>query len=102
MIEEGFDLQLLLKSTSNEERQKIEILSDFAPLSYIRYGFWINSVGKAGYRVKPIDFYTIGIQSEVPRTYMSNRLIMTAYWIGYDYLSTHYSNYLVVGGILNI
>lgn len=102
MEKQGDKIELLLKSTSNEERQKIEIYSSFAAFPHLRYGYWINPVGKAGYRIKPIDFTNINIASEVPRTYMSSRLIMTAQWISQDYLSNSYSEYIIIGGILSV
>lgn len=50
-----------MKSTSNDERAKLEITSTFKSEDLIRFGYWINPIGKAGYRVKPIDFASVGI-----------------------------------------
>jgi hypothetical protein len=78
----------LVKSTSYEEKARLEILSDLRATSLVRYGYWINPIGKSGgFRVAPIDFAPLGIKAEVPRTYMNNRIIMTVHWLSFDYLS---------------
>lgn len=50
--------------------------------------------------MSPIDFKTLGMKTEVPRTYVNNRLIIAAQWINYDYLTVEYQNFFVVGGVI--
>jgi hypothetical protein len=69
----------------------------------IGYGNWTYGFEKVGPRPKPIDFKEIGIQSEVPRTMVANKLIMRVCWTSYDYLSKiQYSKDSLVGGIVDI
>jgi len=65
---------------------------------------WINPNSKSGFRHKPIDFTELGIQCEVPRTLMSNQLVMKVCWTSYDFLTPEgqYTKDIVVGGVLDI
>lgn len=53
-----------------------------------KYGIMINPADKGGYRHKPVDYALVGVQCEVPRTFMSGPLIMKCNWTSYDALST--------------
>jgi hypothetical protein len=69
----------------------------------IGYGNWTYGFEKTGPRPKPIDFKEIGIQSEIPRTMVANKLIMRVFWTSYDYLSSKdYSKDQIVGGVVDI
>lgn len=55
------------------------------------------------YRMLPVKFQMIGVDCEVPRPYLNNKLIMRAFWQCYDdYSNKAYNPDLPVGGILNI
>jgi hypothetical protein len=77
-------------------------MKTFELLDSIKYGYWINPFLKpGGIRINPIDFKGMGIKTEVPRTYVNNRLIITAMWLDYDYLTTEYCNFMTIGGIIS-
>lgn len=92
------------KSFKQDEKQKQEIIKLYPEYKDFKYGLWINPNSKTGYRHKPIDFYSLGIQCEVPRTLMSNHLIIKVLWTSYDAFSSFeaYSKDMVVGGVLDI
>ncbi|KRX06750.1 hypothetical protein PPERSA_09152 [Pseudocohnilembus persalinus] len=108
MLQKQQQEQMLMKKDLDRLKQEIPEIEDQQQYYHARFEYWINPVGKTGYRVKPIDFASINIQAEVPRTYNSNRLIMTAMWCSYDYISIlygyqlDYQPFYVVGGVLNI
>lgn len=82
--------------------EKPEVLITYA-FNDIGYGNWTYGFEKSGPRPKPIDFKEIGIQSEVPRTMVANKLIMRVCWTSYDYLSkVQYSKDSLVGGIVDV
>lgn len=92
------------KGYKQDDKQKLEIFKISTPLKDLKFGLWINPNSKQVYRHKPIDFGELEIQCEVPRTLMSNMLIMKVTWTGFDHLSTDlaYMKDMTVGGVLDI
>ena len=87
---------------SNQDHQKPEVLMIY-PYSDIGYGIWIFGYEKTGPRPKPIDFKELNVQSDIPRTLVSIKLILRVWWTSYDYLSPkEYNKEMIVGGILDV
>jgi len=81
----GYDINVLMQSTAFEERQKAEILREYSLFNQIKYAYWINPIGKSGRRIKPVEFNQLHVSIEVPRPYISSKIILTGCWMDTDF-----------------
>jgi len=65
----------------------------------VKLGIWINHEN-LGYKTKPMDFSELGLQAELPKTYIDDPVVMRVIWTSYNSISGDLDGPdLVIGGV---
>ena len=88
----------IMKASSNEPIKVSDVYLQGCKED-IKLGIWINHEN-LGYKTKPMDFNDLGLQAELPKTYIDDPVIMRVIWTSYNGISGDLEGPdLVIGGV---